>query len=54
MSKKDKVIWEKIGHVALVKLNRPEVLNAIDTDVWEGSGYEFENFYIPAAVCSGN
>lgn len=32
--KKDKVVWEKDGHIAWIRLNRPEVRNAIDLDVW--------------------
>ncbi len=34
MSREEKVIWEKSGKVAIIRLNRPEVLNAIDLDVW--------------------
>jgi enoyl-CoA hydratase len=32
--RKDKVVWEKDGHIAWIKINRPEVMNAIDLDVW--------------------
>jgi len=34
MSREDKVVLEKSGKVAIVRLNRPEVLNAMDLDVW--------------------
>ena len=30
----DVVIYEKKGRIAYIKLNRPEVMNAINTDVW--------------------
>lgn len=32
--RKDKVVWEKDGHIAWIRINRPEVMNAIDLDVW--------------------
>ena len=35
MSREEKVVWEKVGKVAVIKLNRPECLNAMDLDVWE-------------------
>jgi len=34
MSREEKVTLEKQGHIAIIKLNRPECLNAIDLDVW--------------------
>lgn len=36
MSKEPKILLEKNGKIAIVKFNRPEVLNAMDIDVWEG------------------
>lgn len=32
--RKDKVVWEKDGNIAWIRINRPEVMNAIDLDVW--------------------
>lgn len=37
-----KIIYEKLGKVGVIKLNRPEVLNAIDDDVLQELAVAFE------------
>jgi crotonobetainyl-CoA hydratase len=40
----DAVLFERRGRIAVLTINRPEALNAINADVWREMGYALEEF----------
>ena len=44
------VLYETRGHIAYVTVNRPEVLNALDSDTWLGLQLAFEDAFEDPAV----
>ncbi|MEH7098082.1 crotonase/enoyl-CoA hydratase family protein [Neobacillus vireti] len=41
---KEKVLYEKRGRIAIITINRPEAMNAVDAEVWEGIGTALEDY----------
>ncbi|MBT2655948.1 crotonase/enoyl-CoA hydratase family protein [Bacillus sp. ISL-18] len=41
---KEKVLYEKRGRIAIITINRPEAMNAVDAEVWEGIRTALEDY----------
>jgi crotonobetainyl-CoA hydratase len=42
----DKVLYEKRGRLAIITINRPEAMNAVNAEVWQGIGTALDDYAV--------